>query len=236
MKRQDPKTEMDGLRAEIGQVRAKLPFETRFFDVDKVLLEARILTARHKAALEQMDKAMQHVIELVVQDQAARAIMVHELELDEESKASLEAEVRESGMRGYVALMLGLRHLAFPQGMTDEAREQETGRILNILRSKVGMLEEEAAVEPLAVKPRLLAKLSKETLAEVIWELAHGLGAHLEDGTFEDGEGKEQPCLRIVWAASRRDLAIVPLAEGDELDTSVPEDEDQDAGEEKEEA
>lgn len=33
---QNPKTEMDGLRAEIEQVRGKLPFETRFFDVDKV--------------------------------------------------------------------------------------------------------------------------------------------------------------------------------------------------------
>ena len=236
MKPQDPKTEMDGLRTEIEQVRAKMPFETRFFDVDKVLLEARILTARHKAALEQMDKAMLHVIELVVQDQVARTIMLHELELDEESKASLEAQVRESGMRGYVALMLGRRDLAFPQGMTDEARGLEAKRILNILRNKVGMLEEEASVEPLAEKPRILSKLSKKTLAEVIWELAHGLGAHLEDGTFEDGDGKEQGCLRIVWAASRQTMGIVPLADDDELDTSVPEDEDQDAGEEKEEA
>ena len=78
MNRQDPKTEMDGLRAEIEQVRARLPFETRFFDVDKVLLEARILTARHKAALERMDKTMLQVIELVIQDQVSRALMRHE--------------------------------------------------------------------------------------------------------------------------------------------------------------
>ena len=233
---QDPKTKMDDLRTEIGQVRGKLPFETRFFDVDKVLLEARILTAKHKAALEQMDETMGHVISLVVQDQVARALMRHELELDEDTKARAVAVVGSAGMRAGIAIMLGLPHLAYPEGMTDEQRVEASAKHLDYLRSEVYRLEEEAHVKPVQGKPKILSQLSKETLTTALWNLSALTGVRLEAGSYEVAEGKEQQCLDAVWDASRRAETIAGLAEGDVLDLSEPENEEDGDIEEKEDA
>lgn len=233
---QNPKTEMDGLRAEIEQVRGKLPFETRFFDVDKVLLEARILTAKHKAALEQMDDMMGHVIGLVVQDQIARALMRHELELDEDTKARVVAMAGSTGMRAGIAILLGLPHLAYPEGMTDEQRVEASARHLAYLRSEVYRLEVEAHVEPVQGKPRILSQLSKQTLTEALWNLAALAGVRLTAGSYEDAEGKERQCLDAVWDASRRTETIAGLAEGDVLDLSEGEEEEDGDIEEKEDA